>query len=199
MAADRDQAGRRGAARCGVCLLAALLGGCGPGATGTGSRPGADPLAGPATPSVGAPGGGVPPLPAPSGSTTPAALATGTVPSFNAARPGSSGPAGVWREPTSGAILGAPEPARGTQPSGPLTLMSGPGSVQTIDQGLKALELRGAKGFRLELQRDTGQWRCSCSVPNRQNPAYKQTYDTTAADPLSAVRAVVDQIARENP
>jgi hypothetical protein len=75
----------------------------------------------------------------------------------------------------------------------------GPGAVQTIDQGLKALEQRGARGFRLEFQRDPAQWRCSCSVPNRQNPAYKQTYDTTAADPLSAVRAIVERVERENP
>jgi hypothetical protein len=211
MAADRDQAGRRGALTA-CALLLAFLAGCGGGATGKGSRMGAgDPLAGPVKPvatagvSIGAPTGGVPPVPAPSGPTTTAGLATGTVPSFNAGRPGPSAPPSGWREPGA-PKLGAPvPPTRGSaapsipSPSGPVVLAGGGGGVQTIDQGVKALELRGARGFRLELQRETGQWRCSCSVPNRQNPASRQTYDTTAADPLSAVRAVVERVERDNP
>jgi hypothetical protein len=63
---------------------------------------------------------------------------------------------------------------------------------------MRFLDQRGMKGFRLEMLRETGQWRCSCSIPTRQNPTIKQTYDTTAADPQAALRAVVEQVEREN-
>jgi hypothetical protein len=52
--------------------------------------------------------------------------------------------------------------------------------------------------FRLELERDTSLWRCTCSIPDRRNPRLKQTYSATrAADPAAALRAVVEEAERE--
>jgi hypothetical protein len=74
-----------------------------------------------------------------------------------------------------------------------------PAAAGSVDQALQALESRGVKGFRLEQQRDTGEWRCTCSIPNKQNPTIRRTYLKAAADPLSAVRAVLDEIDRDMP
>jgi len=52
--------------------------------------------------------------------------------------------------------------------------------------------------FRLELERETGQWRCTCSIPDRRNSRLLQTYAATrATDPAAALRAVVEEVERD--
>jgi hypothetical protein len=110
--------------------------------------------------------------------------------------------ADAWRgKTTSGVKLEAPR-VGGDVPTPPnmqpITPAGGVGAaISTIDQALATLELHGVKGLRLEQERDTGQWRCTCSIPDRQNPSQKHTYDTLNADALSALRAVLDQIDRD--
>jgi hypothetical protein len=65
---------------------------------------------------------------------------------------------------------------------------------QTTDELLRQLQTRGVKGLRLEQLPTTGQWRCICSIPNSQNPAVKQNYDALRDDPVSVLRAILDQI-----
>lgn len=199
--------------------------GCSGGATGTNTRTAGDPLlggqppldanakpkAGTQNPTTGTNtgAGGLPGLPVPSSSTSPAALATGGVPQLDNTRDLriAAGPGGGA---TGAATLGKPEPVRGTttggsgasiQPTTPSLSPSSinPASINTVDQGIQYLTNRGAQGFRLELQRDTSQWHCSCSLPNPQNTSVKRTYDFTANDPLSAIRAVSERVARDNP
>ena len=50
---------------------------------------------------------------------------------------------------------------------------------------------------RLDTVGDNGGWKYSCSVPNRQNPTIRRTYEATAGDPVAAVRAVLDQLSQE--
>lgn len=196
-----------------LCLSAGLLTGC---SGGTPPKNGPDPLIpGPPIPKEGATARGaqdkpLPVMPAPGGATTNAEIAAGAVPKLDKERdlriPGDKDPTDSWRDNTSGVSLGTPGPARagGSLPPVPtvggFTPAGGPtgGAITSVDQGLHALERYGVKGFRLEQQRETGQWRCTCSIPNKDKPTFKQTYDTTAADPLSALRAVVDQVERDN-
>ena len=50
---------------------------------------------------------------------------------------------------------------------------------------------------RLDTVSDNGGWKYSCSVPNRQNPNIRRTYEATAGDPVAAIRAVLDQLNQE--
>jgi hypothetical protein len=44
---------------------------------------------------------------------------------------------------------------------------------------------------------ENGEWQYSCSIPNRQNPRIRRTYKYTAADPSAAIRAVLEQLEKE--
>jgi hypothetical protein len=212
-------------AACTISLLAILPTGCS-------SNPlrNDDPLLGKSAPVVPVPevgsvatGPGTPgPLPVLAGSngtTSTAALASGSVPALPTDRNLRIGPppsaklngtAGTSRAPAVPVTLSKPEPVGekppvpaptpGPLPTAPVTLAGGVTVyVQSVDHGIKILEDRGLKAFRLELQRDTGQWRCTCSLPDRRNPSLKRTYDTTARDRVAAVRAVIEKVEKENP
>ncbi len=203
-----------------LCLLAPLLSGCGGSAA---PKTGQDPLVGlnappipkEVTPTAKGPLQPVPALTAPSAATSPAALATGAVPTLESDRemriPSGSDPAAAWRgQSPTGVTLSHPVASHDSGPErsltpvpavGPLAPASGSSAATgSIDQMMHFLEGRGVKGFRLEMSRETGQWRCTCSIPERENPSYKHTYDTqetAATDPQSALRAVVEKIERE--
>lgn len=66
-----------------------------------------------------------------------------------------------------------------------------------INPLLASLRQRGATFQRLETWGNEGEWKFSCSIPNRQNPHIRRTYEAKAADPLLAVRAVIDQVDKE--
>jgi hypothetical protein len=151
----------------------------------------------------------LPALPAPSADTSPAALASGGVPKLDGERnlrmddkDAGKDPAASWRGKSSGVSLGPPDtPPDPTPPrsSGDIKPVGAVSAAPALDlrQMIASLEQRGMKGFRLDQQRDSGQWRCTCSIPSKNNPSVKQTYDHTAADPEAAVRAVLDQVEKD--
>lgn len=186
-----------------LCLGSLGVAGC----TGDLANAGVDPLLGPsaaARPAAQAAGpapGSVTPLPrlpAPSSLTSNAALASGapTVPD--------SGQdlriADAYRKPEApaspgGTVLRRPEPV--FQPAGLAAPAAPVAALGTFEQAQAALTARGVTWQRLETLADAGEWKFSCSVPNRQNPAVNRTYEARARDALSAIQAVIDQIDRE--
>jgi hypothetical protein len=192
-----------------------------------------------AVPKVAATDAPLPPLPAPSNSTSPAALAAGPVPALDPSNdlrigPSPAGPfatltsnpkppprANDWQAqgnaaqetvpsttpiaipapPSSGqtAILqppGAPAPpdahpvalAGGTAPPPPAP------RVQSLEQAQAALHGRNVVWQDLKSWSENGEWRFSCSVPNKQNPALNRTYEARASSPLAAIQAVLDKM-----
>ena len=59
------------------------------------------------------------------------------------------------------------------------------------------LAARGVTWQRLESWGDQGDWKFTCSIPNKQNPYISRTYEAEAHDPLSAVHGVLDQIEHD--
>src|SRR4051794_11051240 len=162
------------------------------------------PREGPKTAQGGGPDKPLPALTSPNGATSQAALAAGAVTQLDGGRDlriGERDQVASWQGKTTGAVLGKPTLPSDTltpPPMQPITQTGGvPAAISSVDQGLQALDQRGVKGFRLEQQRDSGLWRCTCSIPSPTNPNFKQIYDKSAADALSALRAVLDQIERD--
>lgn len=159
-------------------------------------------------------------------STSPAALAPGAPPSLdnNGLRipgggasapspPSAAAPAaGVWRgqgSPGANVALARPEatppappappapPPRNDPPRGGGGFGLFGNRAADINPLLAVLRQRGATFQRLETWGDDGEWKFSCAIPNSQNPAIRRTYEARAGDPLVAVRAVIDQIDKE--
>src|SRR5262245_25886012 len=162
-------------------LLAPLLAGC----SSNSNQPKDAPILGinvpppkEASPTArGGPDRPLPPLTSPSAATSPAALAPGAVPKLENDRDlriGGQDSADSARGKVSGVSLLRPTPTSDTSTPPtmqPIVPAGGiPPTASSVDQALQTLEARGVKGFRLEQQRDTGEWRCTCSIPNRQNP-----------------------------
>jgi hypothetical protein len=107
----------------------------------------------------------------------------------------------VPRSDGSGAVLRGPEPV--TEPvahreeavATPVAQASG--RIATYEQAQAQLAARGVVWQRLENTTDKSEWQFSCSVPNRQNPRLRRTYQARAADHLSAIKAVLDQIDKD--
>jgi hypothetical protein len=193
-----------------LCLGTLLVAGCS-GGNNVKPTPG-DPLLGNLgpTPKTGAGAvvtreneGSLAEVPAPSGPTSPAALASGDVPHLDDASGLRIAGGGTARPAkTTGITIGKPQPlADGAAPLAGGSAVQPVGGVSSgltsIDQAIRALELRGATNVRIEQPPNTNQWRCTCSVPNRQNPSRRQTYDARAADALSALLAVLDRIEND--
>lgn len=87
-------------------------------------------------------------------------------------------------------VAAPPLVARGAGPFGG-------GSIATFEQAQVVLASHGVKWQRLETWGDRGEWKFSCSIPNRQNAFISRTYEGRAPDSLSAVRAVLNQIDQE--
>jgi hypothetical protein len=204
-----------------LCLLAPLLSGCS-GSAVRNDKP--DPLVGLNAPPIpkevpstakNGPLQPVPALAAPSAATSPAALASGAVPKLDSDRNlrigGDADATAAWRGQNPSATLGQPTVKETTRPESnliPVPTVGAPlvqtgatsSATGTIDQMMHYLESRGVKGFRLEMQRETGQWRCTCAIPDPQNPAESKKYDTSAnpaTDPQTALRAVVEQVEHD--
>jgi hypothetical protein len=62
---------------------------------------------------------------------------------------------------------------------------------------LALIRSRGATWVRLETWGDEGEWKFSCSIPNPANMHLRRTYEARAGDPVSAVRAVIEQMDSE--
>ncbi len=158
------------------------------------------------------PAGPLPSLPSPSGSTSPAALAsgaTGTLDAAPALRIGSgtnTPPDADWRGPgeaprhsyQSAPTGPVPPPGSDTTPAvtlPPLTLTSYQGNDQSLDQLLRQVEARGAVQPRLD--KKDGEWIFSCRIPNRENPSLLHCYEVAADSNVAAVQAVLDQIRQD--
>jgi hypothetical protein len=149
----------------------------------------------------------VPPMSAPTGSTSPAALASGggveRLEPWPAARVvGRTGNPPAWKgeTPPPGAVLQAPQPI----PDGAARFETAPGftlvggvRALTYEQAQAMLAAYGVTWQRLESGTEPGEWKFSCSIPNRQNANIRRFYESRAGDPLAALRAVIEQIEKE--
>jgi hypothetical protein len=205
--------------------VAVFLAGCH--SEGTKTLTNTDPLLGPVTvqpagstggavpPGGAAPSGSVPPLPAQGSITSNAALAPGMNQTLDPSRdlriqgapPGTGATNGGWRGP-SDVTLSQPETAGSLAartevrplPAVPLAPVSPPVTARGVSAEaslLSQVTARGAKFQMLQTWGDAGEWKFSCSIPNRQNPNIRRTYEARAGDPVSAIQAVLDQIDRE--
>jgi hypothetical protein len=156
------------------------------------------------------------PLPAPSSSTSPAALAPGAFTPLdpnhdlriaNGGAAAANPPAGDgWHGPSAPAdvTLHRPELAGDAPPAPRSPPQPAPGfaltaasAVGTYEDAQRLLRAHGVTWQRLETAGDAGEWKFTCWVPNRQDPNIHQTYGYQAPDPVSAMRAVLEQIERE--
>jgi hypothetical protein len=176
-----------------------------------------------ATPSPPAPVAVLPPA-APSSTLSPAALAAGAPrPADNGrdlrlgSAPTSTGNDGWARQglagnnpasgmgPTvggSGAQLRPPEPMTEPPPRQQLSPVSSAASphgsgVTTYEQAQEQIKARGVLWQDLSMVAETGEWKFSCAIPNRQNPAIRRRYEATASDSLAAIRAVLEQLDKD--
>jgi hypothetical protein len=153
----------------------------------------------------------LPPLSAPGATPSTAALAAGAqVQPMDGGRdlrigdpPGKSGTWVGQNEPVSngsGALLRQPETtaAAPNPPTPAVSQVSLPANRSTgLDDALKQLKDRGVVWQRLDVVAETGEWKFSCSVPNRQNPNVRRTYEARAKEPLAAVQSVLARIDSE--
>jgi hypothetical protein len=105
---------------------------------------------------------------------------------------------GMERE---GAVLRPPQavldPAsRPGAPVAPATPVSG-GRGGSYEQLQTQLAARGVTWQRLECTGENEDWKFSCSVPNRQNPNLRRTYEAHAREALAAIQAVLDQMDKD--
>ncbi len=171
--------------------------------------------------------GSVPPLPATHALTSPAALAGGTTPTpvdprdlrigtppvVPASLPSGAAARGV--APGS-AVLDAPQPVAestsqrlapvaavgGASPPAATAPAAPPAGTLTFEQAQQILKQRGVTFQRLETWGDQGQWKFRCSLPIPGSTNMNRTYETDTplpTDPLTAVRAVLDKIEKDQP
>jgi hypothetical protein len=106
----------------------------------------------------------------------------------------------VTPAPSGSPLTPAPQGSGGS-PVSPVRPVSGPAPANIsaggggLDQALAAVAAHNPRWKRLtEVGRE---WRFEVSVPTRQNPATARTVEATAATPEAAVRAALEQLARE--
>ena len=171
------------------------------------------------------PASGPAPLPAPSSATSPAALAPGAFqpldPNHDLRIGGGSSPApaaspasGTWRGQSAPADVALqrpeaaaeappaqrlqPQPVPAAQPVQPAPVFGLTASqVVTFEQAQASLRAHGVTWQRLETSADAGEWTFSCWIPSRQNPSTHQNYEARASDQIAALRAVLEQIERD--
>jgi hypothetical protein len=198
-----------------------LLAGCNSLNT-TASTPGLhDPLLGDAPPTPPAvsqpitPVAALPALPAPNLGTSNAVLAAGLSRPFDNSHDlrinnprgnsGNDGWAGQGAAPSGdagGAKLGGPEPVGDPtlrrDPSGVYSPVSNSNSpATTIDQAVEQLKARGVIWKQFVQTGENEEWEVRCSVPNRQNSRLRRNHVARDRDLLSAIRAVIEKIDRE--
>ena len=145
--------------------------------------------------------GGVPPIPPPSSTTSPAVLAGGGVRgNLNAdgrdlrISSGSPAPGGVgdrlpdpWQK----------SPVTSTPQGGGsgVALTSGVGNSEAFKQlQFELVTKRNVVWQKFEMQDTTGQWKYSCSIPNRKDPSYRTLVEVRAADALEAMQLAINKI-----
>jgi hypothetical protein len=107
-----------------------------------------------------------------------------------------------------GAVLQNPEPVAGsvTHSAPAATPMAPPtpppmpvpsGPIMSYEQAQLVLQSHGVTWQRLETWGDKGQWKFSCSIPNKQNPAIARNFEARANAPIDAIKAVLDQFGKD--
>jgi hypothetical protein len=122
-----------------------------------------------------------------------------------AGNPGWRGPGDVTlHQPEPSASLAGRSEVRPLPPAAPATAPAVPVYPPVTARGaspeaslLAQVTSRGAKYQVLQTWGETGEWKFTCAIPNRQNPNIRRTYEARAGDPLSAIQAVLDQIDHE--
>src|SRR5262245_41900709 len=76
------------------------------------------------------------------------------------------------------------------------TASSGGPRIRTFEEGQQFLMARGVKWQRLETAGE-GEWRFSCSLPNRAGSTSMRTYEATDRYGLIAMQKVIDQVVRD--
>lgn len=76
------------------------------------------------------------------------------------------------------------------------TASSGGPRIRTFEEGQQFLMGRGVKWQRLETAGE-GEWRFSCSLPNRAGSTSMRTYEATDRYGLIAMQKVIDQVVRD--
>lgn len=165
-----------------------------------------------------------PAAPVPSSPTSNAALA-GSKPrvldSANDLRIGEPGRSQYTQEPASGAVLSRPVPVNAPTPSSTPTFgpsssaspSSGPSAflpssarasshapgahIGSYEQAQAFLASHGVTWQRLETWGDKGEWKFTCSVPNKQNQFISRNYEAKAHDYLAAIQAVIEQMEKD--
>jgi hypothetical protein len=143
----------------------------------------------------------VPPLPPSSASGTTGALASAPRGTLD---PGSDelrirapeGGAVTWQGSggsAAGVVLQPPQPI--AAPTAPVQLASNV-TVQTYDQLKAQLRARGVGVISFKTDLASGETTLTCFVPIKGDPSKQQVHTTKAADEVSAMRAVLDQLDR---
>lgn len=107
--------------------------------------------------------------------------------------PPPSGQSAGW-----GAVLQTPEPASGSMArSAPSHTPPPSTNASSYEQAQDVLRLHGVTWQRLETWGDKGEWKFTCSVPNKQNPAIARNYEARANTPIEAIHAVLEKLEKE--
>jgi hypothetical protein len=98
-----------------------------------------------------------------------------------------------------GAVLRLPEPVTDPLPRPQLATVSNPGSLpaSTFEEVQAQIKARGVLWQQSVWVAETGEWKFSCSIPTRQNPRIRRTYEAKAGDAVAAIRAVLEQLDKE--
>jgi len=123
------------------------------------------------------------------------------------AGPAGNGSAATLRGPVPLAEAGSQPDARQPAPAAAVPPQTAPAAatppaaqgsrLANLDQLEAQVHARGALWHRLDKIADTGEYKFSCSVPNRRKPGSRRTYEARARDALVAVQAVLDQIDKD--
>jgi hypothetical protein len=196
-----------------TCFLLSVTGGC----NSINKKPQGDPLFGGVKPQPGLTGAAnspVPPLPGPTTTASTAALASVNPRPVDGSHdlriPDSAngqmtaggqgfGPSGTQLQPP---VMGAPTTPGFAPVSRQGQTVANPGAATgSSNLSYEAAQARltsyGVAWQRLETWGDQGDWKFTCSIPNRQNPYISRTYEAEAHDPLAAVHGVLDQLEHD--
>jgi hypothetical protein len=98
----------------------------------------------------------------------------------------------------SGALLRQPQPVlEPVAQRSPAPVVGGGSMEATYEQLQAQLAARGVVWQRQELNSETGEWKFSCLVPNRQNPKVRRMYEARAREYVAALRTVLEQLEKE--
>jgi hypothetical protein len=148
-------------------------------------------------------------LPAPSPTTSTAALAAGVKQTLdsaprlqigdgsNAPKPSPVPDGGFVRGTGAAMTLQDPVPVNDPRRAPAPAPTASPYATYTQDQAFQLLASKGALLKQLNVAAD-GQWHFKCILPDRQNPLIVHTYEYAApGDAMNAIRPVLDEIARD--